>query len=69
MQRSNPIAAPTPVMDLKSAAAAPKAVATPKAGGAKPKPKKEPKAKPVPKAKSPVQEATNVFQLEWTKRF
>ena len=52
------------MMDLKSAAAAPKAVATPKVGAAKPKPKKEPKAKPVPKAKSPVQEATQVFQLE-----
>ena len=69
VQRSNPIAAPTPVMNLQSSPAAPKSSATSHVGAAKPKPKKEPKAKAVPKAKSPVQEATQVFQLESTKKF
>lgn len=68
LARSAPIAAPTPVSQLKHATV-PAAAPDPKAAAAKPnkrKPKKdpqnsEPKAKAVPKAKTAVQEATQVL--------
>ena len=67
LQRSKPIAAPTPAMTLKCTGppGKPEEVEKHKPDSKrKPKPPKDPKAKPVPKAKSATEEATQVFQLE-----
>ena len=65
--RSAPIGAPTPAMQLKGQAGVAPAVAArpnepdPKKAKGKSKAKAQPKPKGVPKAKTPAQEATNVF--------